>query len=87
MRPTRWWPRSVGYVVQSIAGHDELLGPDVTLANLLLKNTVTNSLVARAYALLTDAATAYLGIPLDGSIRHVEHYDHYPPIESNVFAL
>jgi hypothetical protein len=75
------------YVVQSIAGRDELLGPDVTMAHLLLKNTVTNDIGTRAYALLTSAATAHLRIPLDGSVRHVEHYDHYPPIESNVFAL
>jgi hypothetical protein len=30
------------YVVQSIAGRDELLGPDVTMAHLLLKNKVVD---------------------------------------------
>jgi hypothetical protein len=28
------------YVLQSIAGHQEILGPDVTVAHLLLKNHV-----------------------------------------------
>ena len=75
------------YVAQSIAGHGELMGPDVTMAHLLLKNNVKNLLGSAAYALFTEAATQYFEIPLDGSVLHTEHYEHYPPITSHVFTL
>jgi hypothetical protein len=75
------------YVVQSIAGHEELLGPDVTMAHLLLKNSVADTIGRVPYALVTDAAAERLEIPLDGSLPHAEHYDHYPPIASHVFLL
>ncbi len=75
------------YVVQSIAGHDELLGPDVTMAHLLLKNSVSNVVGRRAYALLTRAAVEQLEIPLKESAPHSEHFDHYPPIETYIFTL
>ena len=72
------------YVMQSIVGRQELLGPDVTMAHLLLKNTVTSR---GGYALITEAAADTLGVPLAGSKPHVEHYDHYQPIRSYVFRL
>jgi hypothetical protein len=75
------------YVVQAIAGHEELLGPDVTMSHLLLKNNVTDRVGRRAYALLTESATEHLEIPLEGSVPHTEHYEHYPPIQSYVFGL
>ena len=75
------------YVVQSIAGHEELLGPDVTMAHLLLKNSVTNVIGRVPYALVTDTFAERLEIPLDGSLPHAEHYDHYPPIRTHVFPL
>jgi len=74
-------------VVQSIAGHEEIVGPDVTMAHLLLKNTVTNRIGRAPYALLTESATQYLEISLEGSVPHTEHYEHYPPIQSYVFTL
>jgi hypothetical protein len=61
------------YVVQSIAGQEEILGPDVTLAHLLLKNKVTDMTGRTAYALLTEPATRYLEIPLEGSVPYTEH--------------
>jgi hypothetical protein len=76
-----------GYIVQSIAGHDELLGPDVTMAHLLLKNTVTDAIGRVPYALVTDRAAEHLEIPLGGSLPLAEHYEHYPPIQCNVFRL
>jgi hypothetical protein len=32
-----------GYIVQTVAGHQELLGPDVTISHLLLKNHVARA--------------------------------------------
>ena len=75
------------YVAQAIAGHEELLGPDVTMAHLMLKNDVTSVVGRVPYALLTVSATEHLEIPLDGSVSHTEHYEHYPPVESYIFRL
>jgi len=75
------------YVVQSIAGHEELLGPDVTVAHLLLKNRVREVLGTTAYVLCTNAAAEHLGLPVSDAHRHVEHYEHYPPVEAYVLAL
>ena len=52
------------YVVQSIAGHQKLLGPDVTAAHLLLKNHVRDVIGRSAYALLTESAATHLEVPL-----------------------
>jgi hypothetical protein len=49
-----------GYIVQSIAGHQELLGPDVTISHLLLKNHVADLIGRSAYALVTESAVAHL---------------------------
>ena len=75
------------YVVQSIAGHDELLGPDVTMAHLLLKNNVAEVFGRSAYALLTQSAAQQLDVPLAESTPHTEQFEHYPPIGAHVFTL
>jgi hypothetical protein len=62
------------YVRQAIAGSEELLGPDVTAAHVLLKNPVTERLGLRAYALLTERAASYLEVPGSaGQHLDVEH--------------
>ena len=75
------------YVVQSVAGQPELLGPDVTVAHLLLKNHASELIGHRAYALITDAAGAHLDVPPDGALPIVERYEHYPPVPARVLAL
>ncbi len=75
------------YAVQSIAGNEELLGPDVTMAHLLLKNNVSNAVGGAAYGLLTQSAAERLDVPLDQAARHSESIAHYPPIETYVFPL
>jgi hypothetical protein len=37
------------YIVRSVAGHRELLGPDVTISHLLLKNHVADLTARSAY--------------------------------------
>jgi hypothetical protein len=54
-----------GYIVQSVAGHQELFGPDVTISHLLLKNHVADLIGRSAYALLTESAVAQLDIPVE----------------------
>jgi hypothetical protein len=75
------------YVVQSVAGSPELLGPDVTISHLLLKNHVTALIGSSAYALVTERAGAALAVPLERSVPIVERYEHYPPVQARVLAL
>lgn len=50
------------YVCRLVAGAKKLVGPDVVVVHRLLKNTVSEALGTRAYALFTDAAAASLGL-------------------------
>jgi hypothetical protein len=75
------------FVIQQIAGRDELVGPDVVMAHRLLKNDAADLLGHGAYALLTAAAVDRFGVPTDGSTPLVARYEHYPPIDTVVFPL
>jgi hypothetical protein len=75
------------YVIQPVAGRPELLGPDVTVAHLLLKNHAAELVGRSAYVLITDAAGEHLEVPLDGALPIVERYEHYPPVPGRVLAL
>ena len=75
------------YIVQSVAGHQELLGPDVTISHLLLKNHVTDLIGRSAYALVTDSAAAHLKVPLERAVPITEEYDHYAPVRASVLTL
>jgi hypothetical protein len=75
------------YIVQSIAGHQELLGPEVTISHLLLKNHVTDLIGRSAYALVTESAVAHLGIPLERAVPITEQYDHYAPVRAYVLTF
>jgi len=75
------------YVVQSIAGHQELLGPEVTISHLLLKNHVADLVGRSAYALVTESAVAYLDLPLERAVPITEQYEHYAPVQARVLTL
>ncbi|MDR7519685.1 MAG: DUF2652 domain-containing protein [Armatimonadota bacterium] len=66
------------FIRQRIAGREELAGPDVILVHRLLKNSVTETLGVRGYALFTSACVATMGIdPLSlGMRQHSETYEH-----------
>jgi len=57
------------YIAQTIAGSVELLGPDVTTAHQMLKNDVVATTGWQAYALLSEAAVAYLGVTGEGGAQ------------------
>ncbi len=76
-----------GYIVQSIAGQQELLGPEVTISHLLLKNHVTDVIGRSAYALITESAAAHLDIPLERAVSITEQYEHYAPVRASVLTL
>ncbi|HEX2045092.1 MAG TPA: DUF2652 domain-containing protein [Gaiellaceae bacterium] len=75
------------YVMQSVAGHQELFGPDVTIAHLLLKNRAVDLIGRSPYALVTEHAAAHLDVPLEGARPLTESYEHYAPIQASVLTL
>lgn len=75
------------YVVQSIGGGRELVGPEVVMAHRLLKNHATELIGHSAYALITEAAASHLAVPADGARELTETYEHYSPIATRVYAL
>ena len=75
------------YIAQSVAGRQELFGPDVTVAHLLLKNHVNDLIGRSAYALVTESAAAHLDVPLESALPITEHYEHYAPVQARVLTL
>jgi len=75
------------YIVQWMAGRQELLGPDVTISHLLLKNHVADLIGGSPYALITESAAAHLDVPLERALPITEQYEHYPPVRASVLAL
>ncbi|MEW5938506.1 MAG: DUF2652 domain-containing protein [Chloroflexota bacterium] len=66
------------YLVQKLAGREELLGADVILPHRMLKNSVIEKTGVRSYALFSDTAAQKLNLLeyCDHVIRHAETYEH-----------
>ena len=75
------------FVIQSIAGRDELVGPEVVVAHRLLKSRAGDAVGQPAFALVTDAAAEWLDVPADGGVAVVEECDPSPPVSGRAFAL
>jgi len=75
------------FVIQSIAGGTELVGPDVVMAHRLLKNGAAGVVGHGAYALLSDAAVRAFDVPTEGSRPLVESFEYYAPVETHVYSL
>lgn len=76
-----------GHVVrQTFGSGSDLLGPAVTIAHRLLKNTVRDRIGARPYLFLTDAAAAALGVPQVG-IVHGEAYVDAGRVQGRIVEL
>jgi class 3 adenylate cyclase len=73
-------------VRQTIGSGSDLLGPAVTLAHRLLKNTVRERIGSQPYLLLTDAAATALGLAEIG-VAHHEEYPDIGHIDSRVVGL
>lgn len=73
------------YVTHRVAGAEDLAGPDVILVHRLLKNGVCEATGHRAYALITEPATATVpGLELTG---HTEHVHEFGAVPSSVLDL
>jgi Protein of unknown function (DUF2652) len=75
------------YVTQSVAGRQELLGPEVTISHLLMKNHAADLLGRSAYTLLTETAAAHLDVPLERALAITEQYEHYAPVRACILPL
>jgi class 3 adenylate cyclase len=75
------------YIVQAIGTHVEVLGPDITVAHRLLKNTAVSRVGAPAYALFTEATEAALDLDLEDGIRFTEPVEGAQPIDAVAIPL
>jgi hypothetical protein len=73
-------------VRQSVGSGSDLLGPAVTVAHRLLKNTVRDRIGARPYLFMTDAAAT--GLRLQGiGLAHREEYPDAGQINGRIVEL
>lgn len=73
-------------VRQVVGSGSDLLGPAVTLAHRLLKNTVRDRIGPRPYLFLTDAAAASLGVSHVG-VSHRETYPDVGTVDGRIIEL
>src|SRR4051794_9229968 len=73
-------------VRQAVGSGSDLLGPAVTVAHRLLKNTVRDRIGARPYLFMTDAAAR--GLALQGiGVAHGEEYPDAGQIKGRIVEL
>jgi hypothetical protein len=73
-------------VRQSVGSGSDLLGPAVTVAHRLLKNTIRERIGVRPYLFLTDASATALGVPQVG-LAHREEYADAGQIPGRIVEL
>jgi len=73
-------------VRQAVGSGSDLLGPAVTVAHRLLKNTVREVIGVRPYLFLTDAAATALGLSQVG-LAHSEEYTDAGRIQGRIVEL
>lgn len=73
-------------VRQTVGAGSDLLGPAVTVAHRLLKNTIRERIGFRPYLFLTDAAATGLGLPEVG-LAHPEEYPDVGRIPGRIVEL
>lgn len=73
-------------VRQAVGSGSDLLGPAVTVAHRLLKNTIRERIGFRPYLFLTDAAATALGLSQVG-LAHREEYPDAGQIQGRIVEL
>lgn len=73
-------------VRQAVGSGSDLLGPAVTVAHRLLKNTIRERIGFRPYLFVTDAAAAALGLSQAG-LAHGEEYPGAGRIQGRIVEL
>lgn len=77
------------FIIQEMAGSQELMGRDVIVVHRLLKNSVTDQTGLRGYALFTEPTVKMFGLDPAAlaMAEHVETYDDVGSITSHVLDL
>jgi hypothetical protein len=75
------------FVIQSVAGGRELIGPEVVVAHRLLKSGASELVGGGAYAAITEAAAERFHVPTGEALPLVESVEHFAPIRLHVFPL
>jgi uncharacterized protein YndB with AHSA1/START domain len=75
------------YIIQSVAGINELVGSDVNLVHRLLKNHISEALGWRAYALFTGKSLEHMGLKPDGLHPQTESYEHLGDVQTYTLDL
>jgi hypothetical protein len=75
------------YILQPVADRQELLGPDVTVAHVLMKNHASDHVGRSAYALFTESAAIQLQVPLERAFQIDERYEHHATVRTYVLTL
>jgi uncharacterized protein YndB with AHSA1/START domain len=72
------------YIVQNVAGINELVGSDVNLVHRLLKNHISEATGWRAYALFTEASLQHTGLQAERLRVHpqTEAYEHLGEVKT-----
>lgn len=73
-------------VRQAVGPGSDLLGPAVTVAHRLLKNTIRARIGARPYLFMTDAAASALD-SMDVGLAHAEEYADAGRVEGRIVEL
>ncbi len=73
-------------VRQTVGAGSDLLGPAVTVAHRLLKNTIRERIGFRPYLFLTGAAATALGVPTVG-LAHREEYQDVGRIQGRILEI
>lgn len=75
------------YMIQRVPGtQEDIVGKDVILLHRLLKNSVTEKMGLRGYALLTNACLERMGQP-SSITPHTETYEHIGEVKCGVYDL
>jgi len=75
------------YIVQAIGAHVEVLGPDVTVAHRLMKNSAASNVGSSAYLLITEAAEKALDLQLADGFRFTEQIEGSAAVDTIAIAL
>jgi len=75
------------FIVQHVAGTQELVGSDVNLAHRLMKNHIFEHTGWKAYAMLTKVAMDCMMLNLEDAHQQIETYEHLGDIQTITINL
>ncbi len=75
------------FILQQVAGINDLMGSDVNLVHRMMKNHVTESTGWQAYALFTDQGLEQLQIEKGAFVQQTESYEHLGDVETFVMDM